>query len=74
MGLFVDIGKAALNSMNNRLQRMESYRRQAASWDDETLVKRWLSASGDEKTGYAAAISDRGLTREDILYYKNRRR
>ena len=54
------VGNAAYKTMQENMEQIERYKEQYDSLDDEQLIKRYKSSSGDQKMACAMLLKERG--------------
>ncbi len=55
----------ARTKYDEKVENIEKYKERYERLDDETLFRRWRSASGDEKIACEMLLKDRGYTRKE---------
>lgn len=63
--LLLQAGKAVAKDMKQKVELMESYKMEAARYDDDELIRRIKNSSGYRRTGYVMEAKDRGLIRNN---------
>ena len=61
--LAVQGGKHLCEKVAEKKERMDGYIEETERWDDETLIRRFQSASGERKWAYGQALKNRGYGR-----------